>query len=777
MSNHHETKNKNAVADVISIDREQQSFLDSLKRYETDPILDKFLDVFEKAISRPEEMAGLHKSLSEHAISRFAPNDVERLQDLIAIFSFKNAPKLEGARSLQTELDDAITSKSINIKNQEASLPSLDLKAKSGPSDVLPIEDLMPNINDIGNMSRELEELRKGLLDKSNRYFIFSPAMEIEQFLREDFDDIGDPAKKIADYVRAAFSHPSASSPDSDVGSIEADSLTIACLLLLLRIINDCSEKEPSEGNSRLGELIRGFQFAFMYLIKVPMSISKNELNSSHEEVDDNLELSTSDYWLIKILSHGYALTQKLFDCVIEHQFNSDEHRAYSPAIFYFLCQFPFAVPYASVEELRAGVNESNVSDLSDGKWNKQWHRLPVMRWSSSHHLLGEIVSIYDPEGKAALHLGYSHLMGKYSDYRKRNGGYSPLEVEHTANLWGDVQSNVSSINNDPILVIGGLYQFGFGDHDLGGLGCSWLLDESGNALPDRLARRASLYIAIAEQAFADGTEEFAAALLGFFLYSQSLFGEKGLYTDASRLSALISRSFQGPGRGLLEICLNVTVRRLDQAKAPLEVMLLSSYLRPRPALVVLPPNPKKIEPLPPDKAVLQTSLRSKYPLVFERFSEQACELLIEAELMWVRMAADYGSGIREWGALGIALTKPLEVELVMRLKNVYTSPDYKQYRERSGSKTSAKATLGAIVHMLRVHSDLPKSVAASISQAGVTLPIDKKLLLALEKVRISRNDAAHSDPFTDENYLGLRKVLFNEGGLSTLAAALKPTR
>lgn len=765
MTNNTSSDNNQELAEIIPIDREQRSFESSLAVYESKPDLRNFLNVFEMAFHNPKAMSQAAECLQRHGISHWKPLDIEHFQNLVARLNFQNMPLLKKCAGQSADMEKATALADFVPESEPLPFSTSDTSGEE-------IEKLEAMIDDLGKEFEQAAELMKGLLDESNRYYIFVPALEIEESLRKDFADADDPGKKLADYARAAFSRPSKSSVNREIASIDVDGTTAICLLTLIQDIPKARPAQyPSSSKIYSGGLSKGMEYALKYLMRIPSPI---EQDTSDDEADDDMKMLDVDYWFLQTLAHSFELTQNLFDCLLEHQFKTTTHHAYSPMVFHTLCQFPLEAPYATHEEFDFGTDKIHLGyQLSEESWNGRWHRLPYVRWSQAHKLTGEYFSSLSGADAIAA-LGYKLLMKKYVSYRKKNGGYSPLNIDQTSRLWGCVRSYVddTEIDLDPMLMIGGLYPIILSCD--GELGCSWLFNEDGTISSSNMAKRSSVYLAISGQAYEDGMSEFGASILGFFLYSQSLFADDGLHTNISKITPLINYGLEGPGRQILEKCLEVAVARLGVENAPLEAMILSAFLRPRPTLLSINSSVEKVMPLSPDHAITRRSLLTKYPLVFERFCKDAQERLIDAELMWLRMASEFGNGIGDWGPLGVALTKPLEVELVRRLEIVYLSEEYKQFhREQFLKEITPKVTLGGIVHMLKANNSLPETIKSNISAAGFNLPIELKLLRTLEKVLSYRNQASHSDPFTEEDYRKLRVALFNENGLTGFAEAL----
>lgn len=749
---------------VTSIVRGNETFNALLKQYEHSPGLRNFLNAFEVALGHPLLMDALVKAIRVHSISMHSEADINRAQNLIARVNFRK--DLESKSG--TVNQDAVvpSSASATLENKENNT----LKDVQKDPRLWTMEEFESHLEGLTTQIKWLDEYRQALLHEESPYYFFIPAMEIAEHLERDFDKSLDPGRWIANYARAAFSRPSTKKPSSHVATTKLDKATLACLALLVEGIAKSKPMGfPYGGKSQSG-LSEGMQHALIYLLGVVEREDTESMGDDDSDESSEVILSGSDLKLLQIFNHSYELTQDLFDCVLLHLFESPAHRAKSALIFYMLTQLPFDGSYVSLEEFKAGTDEILASKLNDGMWERKWHKLPYMRWIWAENLFDEI---FRGQEEGFAQYGYAQLMNKYLAYRSRNGGYSPLGVEETAELWASINFHVPKVKQDPILVIGSLYDISLAGQSKE-LGCNWLHEDEGSTSSLEPSDRSRLYLAISENAYSEGMSEFGAALLGFYLYSQSLLTDSGLHADMALLTRLIDRGLDSPGKHLLERCIELAESRLGQVNAPLEAMVLTSYLRPRATLISFNPGHERAIPLTPERAIVRSSLQAKYPMVFKRFHRNAQDLLIDAEIMWAKMHSEFGSGIGDWGALGVALTKPLEVELVARLEPVYTSDAYKLFhKERFHRDVTSKATLGAIVHMLKSHQLLPDSVKAGISKAGVTLPIELKLLRALEKSLSYRNKGAHSDPFTEIDYLSLRKALFDENGLETLAESL----
>jgi len=766
-------QNDKPSAEIIAIDRGERAFMSELDGYEQNQTLNKFLNAFELAVcNKLTLMPKLVESLKKNGVGKWSSSDIDRLQDFIASLNFKNTPDLRKERKSKTDdIEDFVGSFEVSENSDDT---SVKLEG-SQRFRVMTDKEFNESINQFTKGIRENNEYMDGLLLKDSPYYFFSPALEIEEQLKADFIEAEDPARKLAEYLRASFAYPHKGKINEHTAKTNIDKSTLACLWILIGSIkiNDYL-RYPSNNETDPESLIICITSALKYLILFPLAKESQE-NECSDDIEDEMEISESDTWLIATLSNAYYLRQSLFDCLLEHQFNSDQHHAAAPVIFHTLCQLPFGVSYCSRGEYDTGTDKYHAQLFGKHGWDDHWDKLPFIKWRYVEQLIDTIFSAYDTASVILPSAGYRLIMTKFSNYRKKHGGYSPFGVGRTAELWVAVRFHVddANINYDPILFIGGLFNTALFGPDQG-LGCSWLLDEDQNVIPDNLAMRSSHYLSLAESVFNDGMSEFASAILGFFLYSQCLFARDGIHTDQAKLASLLRRGLNNPGRQLLETSLERAVGRLDVTSAPIEAKVLSSYIRPRPSLVAFNPVQDKVTPTPPNKAIIKANLAAKYPLVFDRFGKDSQELLIDAELIWSKMSGEFGSGVGDWGTLAVALTKPLEVELVTRLDMVYLSEEYRCFHKDSFHKDiNSKVTFGGIVHMLKAHKMLPESIKAAIFNSGVKLPIDPNLLRSLDNILRFRNKGAHSDPFSGEDYHKLRKALFDENGLMLIAESL----
>ena len=154
-------------------------------------------------------------------------------------------------------------------------------------------------------------------------------------------------------------------------------------------------------------------------------------------------------------------------------------------------------------------------------------------------------------------------------------------------------------------------------------------------------------------------------------------------------------------------------------------------------------------------------------PECASRFSEEAFQLLVEAEIQWSKIYQEFGRGlIKDWGTLGLAFVKPIELELVRRLGAASKSDSYSAFLKTRGNSPISKPTLGPLIYMLKDFNQLPSDVQDSIKNSGVKLHENSDFIKDLININNLRIKGAHPVPFSDKDFLRLRTTLFGDRGL-----------
>jgi hypothetical protein len=300
-------------------------------------------------------------------------------------------------------------------------------------------------------------------------------------------------------------------------------------------------------------------------------------------------------------------------------------------------------------------------------------------------------------------------------------------------------------------------------DEDPDILSVSWPWGIMGLEEPADFICRAQTYCRATELAFSEGFTDLAVALLTFFIATQSAASGGVLHVPLERLVPLIERALGTSNRKSLVRGLQIARDCADKARRPIEVLVISGFLREH------TDRPQNIVPFvqPKSKTTVEITLIEQIGADAKSIlSNEAWNLLLQAELMWERLYMDYGMRSMNWGAIAVAYVQPLEAELSRRLEGVFKSKDYRVYLDSKGTKVGFAPTLGPLLYMLKEFVHLPKTTRKRIQEAHIRLQDDPKFLETLiNKVVRLRNQAAHPEEFSESDFLELKTFLLRDGG------------
>ena len=276
---------------------------------------------------------------------------------------------------------------------------------------------------------------------------------------------------------------------------------------------------------------------------------------------------------------------------------------------------------------------------------------------------------------------------------------------------------------------------------------------------------RAKYYLQLIKQAKSEGYDELATNALSFFLFSQA--GTTGkLLVPINELSPLIEQFLSLPGKEMLRHAITFASGMVRESGEITSALVLNSWVSQRqPDLKIIDPTAGRSYFVPVDPARQTVSNQLLEDLGSERashFSDEAFQSLVEAEIQWSKLSHEFGRGLKDWGTPGLALVKPIEIELVRRIGAACKSDSYAEFLKKRGKQPIGKLTLGPLLHMLKDFDQLPSDVQQSITSSGVRLSENSDLIRDLISiVNPLRNKGAHSEPFSDKDYLKLRSTLF----------------
>jgi hypothetical protein len=295
----------------------------------------------------------------------------------------------------------------------------------------------------------------------------------------------------------------------------------------------------------------------------------------------------------------------------------------------------------------------------------------------------------------------------------------------------------------------------------------------------DQLDDAQHFYICAFNKAIEEGLPEFAVALLSLYIFLRTLM-EKGRLGNLPDLMPAIERALTLPGAKILKHTLAFMVDSVDKYFSSDPVAVCSaSYFRVH--------LPKSAEVHVIDGGAItsfrQANNEAGIKIFFEnelgsdrwnRLSENSRKCLVSAELLWRVSAHEFGFGIKDWSGLINTYCKPIEGELVERLKAFYFSSEYATFLDERGQKRSAKPTAGWLLKELKSFSTMPAFLQDALRQSGTRLHEDTKLLNDLyDLVQNYRNIAAHPDAVSMTRFADFKKKLFQEKGLQRFIDAV----
>jgi hypothetical protein len=372
-------------------------------------------------------------------------------------------------------------------------------------------------------------------------------------------------------------------------------------------------------------------------------------------------------------------------------------------------------------------------------------------------------------------------LIKKYRQARMKRGGVSPLSLRQGEGVlemleWWFRSFQPGERNPDiAILLCDLLSETSEGYR----WGVAWLLGLSRDSLMDRSRH----YLHAVELATNDGMPEFSAALLAFYVYSQSVVTEirgadnesdLGLVAYWPDVAAAIQSRLDGPGSDLLRKSSRIAAARFERRGVILPALNLRALVGGGDADIRLLWS-QPIVPRPLYRKDTRLRLESGIGQeTLQRLPETAAEALIDAELAWNRTHDLLGNGLSNWSNLVVSFAKPFEIALVTKLESAYNSEEFRVYhQQRFPNHPMEKPMLGSMIHMLKHFSRLPSAVRGLIERSGVSVQTDRSVIEQLFKLQLVRNKAAHRDIVSDEEFVAFRKLLFDDGLLARFCALI----
>lgn len=637
--------------------------------------------------------------------------------------------------------------------------------------------------------SIELDKQHKQIKNHpENPYYVFYPAVEIQNDLEAEFKG-ANPGQVIGSYLRAFFGDAQSHDEFRPTFACTADIHLVALVAaIIMWKMETSSQVENEDGlvtsDGRAGDITLMNLDTLCFGLWFGADVSP-------------------DSCLMQILADAPKLSQPLFVSLLWHWlFLFEKKYVKSMVLDTFIMCLPIGDSY-SLHDLPKDLygyteeGESNARFFSERFWDASVDlgKIPFIPWPILCKLVDmrPFISIYsDPEDEETQ--ADETQFRYYADCKinwdigrhRRLFGCSPLDVDDLRNLC----ISYSHKNADLLVLLSHTASL---MHDYP-FGLSFLVDDEiskastqkksdsfrqqfekkdkevqkkykKNNQSRHLQTRAKYYLQLIKQAKDEGFDELATNALSFFLFSQA--GTTGrLLAPINELSPLVEQLLSKPGKEMLRHAITFASNMTRESGEMTSALILNSWVSQRQTdLKIIDPSARRPYFVPVD-IPRQTASNQLLEYLGEervyRLSEEAFQSLVEAEIQWEKLAPELGRGLKDWGTLGLALVKPIEIELVRRIGASCKSDSHAKFLKNGGKQPIGKLTLGPLLHMLKDFDRLPSDVQQSITSSGVRWHENSDLIRDLISiVNPLRNKGAHSEPFSDKDYLKLRSTLF----------------
>ena len=651
------------------------------------------------------------------------------------------------------------------------------------------LEAMKASLNELENQHEQIKN------HPENPYYVFYPAVEIQNDLEAEFQG-SNPGKVIGSYLRAFFGDAQSHDEFRPTFTCTADIHLVALMAAIIMWKMETSSQVENEDGLVTSDGRAG-------------DIKLMNLDTLCFGLWFGADVSP-DSCLMQILADAPKLSQPLFESLLWHWlFLFEKKYIKSMVIDTFIMYLPIGDNY-SLYDLPKDLYGFTKEGESNARFSERFwdasvdlRKIPFIPWPILCKLVDmrPFISIYsDPEDEETQ--AEETQFRYYADCKinwdigrhRRLFGCSPLDVDdlrnlcisysyenadllvllsHTASLMHDYPFGLSFLVDDEISKASTQkksdsfrQQFEKKDKEV-------QKEYKKNNQARHLQTRAKYYLQLIKQAKDEGFDELATSALSFFLFSQA--GTTGrLLAPINELSPLIEQLLSMPGKEMLRHAITFASNMTRESGEMTSALILNSWVSQRQTeLKIIDPSARRPYFVPVD-IPRQTASNQLLEYLGEervyRLSEDAFQSLVEAEIQWIKLSPEFGRGLKDWGTLGLALVKPIEIELVRRIGAACKSDSHAKFLRNGGKQPIGKLTLGPLLHMLKDFDRLPSDVQKSITSSGVRWHENSDLIRDLISiVNPLRNKGAHSEPFSDKDYLKLRSTLFIDGRLKLL--------
>lgn len=670
----------------------------------------------------------------------------------------------------------------ISPDNNESSQPTKSVDAEFQQQ----LENIKASLRELAKQHEQLKKYQE------NPYFVFYPALQIQNDLEAEFQG-ANPGQVIGGYLRAFFGDVQPHEEFRPAFACTADTQLRALVAAIIMWKMETSNQVKNEDDLVISDGRAG-------------DIKLMDFDSLCFGLWFGADVSP-DSCLMQIMADAPKLSQSLFESLLWHWLALCEKKhVKSTAVDLFIMHLPIGDSHSLYDLPKDVYGFTEEGECNARFSEKFWGasvdlgKIPFIPWQILCKLVDKrpIISIRysDPEEEEsrAAETNFRH----YADCKmnwdvgrhRRLFGCSPLDTDDLQNLWigyshenADLLvllSHTASLMNDYPFGLNFLVDDEIDENSTQNKSYSFRRQFEKKAKVQKeykknnqarhLQTRAKYYLQLIKQAKNEGYDELATNALSFFLFSQA--GTTGkLLVPINELSPLIEQFLSLPGKEMLRHAITFASGLIRESGEITSALVLNSWVSQRqPDLKIIDPTARRPYFVPVDIARQTVSNQLLENLGSERvsrFSEEAFQLLVEAEIQWSNNYHEFGRGlIKDWGTFGLAFVKPIELELVRRIGAASKSDSYSAFLKARGNPPISKPTLGPLIYMLKDFNQLPSDVQDSIKNSGVKLHENSDLIKDLININNLRIKGAHPAPFSEKDYLRLRTTLFGDGGL-----------
>lgn len=279
---------------------------------------------------------------------------------------------------------------------------------------------------------------------------------------------------------------------------------------------------------------------------------------------------------------------------------------------------------------------------------------------------------------------------------------------------------------------------------------------------------RAASYMRVFHAAVEEGWDEFANAVLAFFLFSQPIHFENRLWVDWRDLGAALRLASTLNGYHRVERALGVAGAMIcGDGQRHYDALCLAAWVPEDAPSVELPAADFTGVTVAKRTIIEQELVDYLGAETWLKLGPEAKRQLVEADIKWDLQHSKFGRGIRNWGGLATEYVNVIEGELGRRLADVLNSDVFRNDHTRAkGRPPEPHITLGPMLYIFKDFELRDQALKDLITATNIHLQDDVTLINHLLKVMHYRNRSAHPVGLSADEFSKLRTLLFEKGVL-----------